>query len=86
VAAGEFGRTPRLTQASDSIGRDHWPDAQSAPVSGGGLRMGQVIGETNRRGEYLIERPPTPKDLLATIYCHLFNDAFTLYRFITDSW
>ena len=52
VAAGEFGRTPRLTHAAGLIGRDHWPDAQSALVSGGGLRMGQVIGATNRRGEY----------------------------------
>lgn len=71
VAAGEFGRTPRLTQASGLTGRDHWPDAQSALVSGGGLRMGQVIGATNRRGEFPTERPLTPQDLLATIYRHL---------------
>ncbi len=71
VAAGEFGRTPRLSQASGLIGRDHWPDAQSALVSGGGLRMGQVIGATNRRGEFPVERPLLPQDLLATIYRHL---------------
>ena len=74
VAAGEFGRTPRLTHADGLIGRDHWPDAQSALVSGGGLRMGQVIGATNRRGEYPVERPLTPQDLLATIYRHLGID------------
>ena len=50
VAAGEFGRTPRLTHAGGLIGRDHWLAAQSALVSGGGLRVGQVIGATNRRG------------------------------------
>ena len=75
VAAGEFGRTPRLVHADGLIGRDHWPDAQSALISGGGLRMGQVIGATNRRAEYPAERPLTPKDLLATIYRHLGIDA-----------
>lgn len=74
VAAGEFGRTPRLAQADGLIGRDHWPAAQSALVSGGGLRMGQVIGATNRRGEYPDDRPLTPQDLLATIYRHLGID------------
>ncbi len=71
VAAGEFGRTPRLTHAAGLIGRDHWPDAQSALISGGGLRMGQVIGATNRRAEFPAERPLSPRDLLATIYRHL---------------
>lgn len=74
VAVGEFGRTPRLVRSSGLIGRDHWPDAQSALVSGGGLRMGQVVGATNRRGEFPVERPLSPKDLLATIYRHLDID------------
>jgi uncharacterized protein (DUF1501 family) len=80
VAAGEFGRTPRLTHADGLIGRDHWPAAQSALVSGGGLRMGQVIGATNRRGEHPVERPLTPKDLLATIYRHLGIDHRAEFR------
>ena len=80
VAAGEFGRTPRLTHASGLIGRDHWPDAQSALVSGGGLRMGQVVGATNSRGEYPAERPLSPQDLLATIYRHLGIDARAEFR------
>jgi hypothetical protein len=80
VAAGEFGRTPRLTHADGLIGRDHWPGAQSVLVSGGGLRMGQVIGATNRRGEYPVERPLTPQDLLATIYRHLGIDHRAEFR------
>lgn len=80
VAAGEFGRTPRLARADGLIGRDHWPAAQSALVSGGGLRMGQVIGATNRRGEYPAERPLTPQDLLATIYRHLGIDHRVEFR------
>ncbi len=74
VAAGEFGRTPRLARADGLIGRDHWPAAMSALISGGGLRMGQVVGATNRWGEYPADRPLTPKDLLATIYRHLGVD------------
>jgi hypothetical protein len=80
VAAGEFGRTPRLAQAGGLIGRDHWPEAQSALVSGGGLRTGQVVGATNRRGEYPVERPLAPKDLLATIYRHLGIDHRAEFR------
>ena len=71
VAMGEFGRTPRLVHADGLIGRDHWPSAMSALVSGGGLRMGQVIGQTNSKAEYPAEQPLTPQDLLATIYRHL---------------
>jgi hypothetical protein len=74
VAMGEFGRTPRITQASGLSGRDHWPHAMSVLVSGGGWRMGQVIGATNSRAEYPVERPTTPQDLLATIYRHLGID------------
>jgi uncharacterized protein (DUF1501 family) len=74
VAMGEFGRTPRLTTLNGNIGRDHYPQAMCALVSGGGLRMGQVVGATSSRGEYPRERPLTPQDLLATIYQHLGID------------
>lgn len=83
VAVGEFGRTPRLTRADGLIGRDHWPDAQSAMISGGGLRMGQVVGATNRNGEFPAERPLTPQDLLATIYRHLGVDPRAEYHDFT---
>jgi hypothetical protein len=74
VAVGEFGRTPRLVQNSGLIGRDHWPEAQSALVACGGLRTGQVVGATNSKGEFPSERPLSPKDLLATVYRHLGID------------
>jgi uncharacterized protein (DUF1501 family) len=80
VAAGEFGRTLRLTHAAGLIGRDHWPDAQSDLVSGGGLRMGQVIGATNRRAEFPAERPHSHQELLATIYHHLGIHARSEFR------
>ncbi|MGD9723021.1 MAG: DUF1501 domain-containing protein [Pirellulales bacterium] len=74
VALGEFGRTPRLASPQGVLGRDHWPSAQAALVSGGGLRMGQVIGATTSKAEYPVERPLSPQDLLATIYRHLGID------------
>lgn len=80
VAAGEFGRTPKVVRHDGLIGRDHWPDAMSALVSGGGLRMGQVVGSTDRQGAYPADRPLTPKDLLATIYRHLGIDPSTTFH------
>lgn len=80
VVMGEFGRTPRLSVNSTGTGRNHWPQAYSVLFSGGGLRVGQVVGATNSRAEYPAERPCTPKDVLATIYRHLginWTDAFT---------
>jgi len=80
VATGEFGHTPRInyqvgTQTGvKQPGRDHWPAAMSVLVSGGGLRMGQVVGSTNAKGECPQERPLTPNDLWATIYRHLGID------------
>jgi len=77
IACGEFGRTPRVTHAaknfSDQIGlgRDHWPHAFSALIAGGGLKMGQVVGQTNSKSEYPQHNPVTPQDLLATVYRHL---------------
>lgn len=67
---GEFGRTPliRNQDPSGRPGRDHWPRAMSVFVSGGGLRMGQVIGATNPRGEHPVHRPLDSNCLLATIY------------------
>jgi hypothetical protein len=43
-------------------------------VAGGGMRTGQVIGATNARGEYPVERVLTPSDLWATMYRHLGID------------
>lgn len=76
VVVGEFGRTPKMRfgPPDNSYGRDHWPDAYSALVSGGGLRMGQVVGATNRNAEYPTQSPYSPQDLLAMIYRHLGID------------
>ncbi len=74
IFCGEFGRTPRIEHqdASRRPGRDHWPRAMSVFLAGGGLRMGQVIGQTNRRGEEPIQRIMDSNCLLATLY-HRFG-------------
>jgi hypothetical protein len=80
VVTGEFGRTPRITPAIGTQtgvmqpGRDHWPQAMSVLVSGGGLKMGQVVGSTNSKGEHPKDRPLTPNDLWATVFRHLGID------------
>ncbi len=80
IVTGEFGRTPRITYSTGTQtgvsqpGRDHWPSAMSMIVSGGGMRMGQVIGATNSRGEYPTQRRMSPNDLWATMFHHLGID------------
>ena len=80
LACGEFGRTPRVSHAPVNfsgqigLGRDHWPQAFSALIAGGGLRMGQVVGETNSKSEFPLHDPVTPQNLMATVYRHLGID------------
>ncbi len=78
---GEFGRTPKIANQDPTgrPGRDHWPRAMSVFFSGGGLKMGQVIGATNRRGEEPIERIMDSNCLLATIYDRFGIDTATSY-------
>ncbi|NBO92285.1 MAG: DUF1501 domain-containing protein [Planctomycetia bacterium] len=80
VVTGEFGRTPRISYSTGTQtgvkqpGRDHWPQAMSVLVSGGGLKMGQVVGSTNARGEHPKDRPLKVGDLWATVFTHLGID------------
>ncbi len=68
VVWGEFGRTPRITKEA---GRDHWPQVSCALLAGGGMKTGQVIGATNRLGEYAVKRPVTHQEIFATLYTRL---------------
>lgn len=72
VAWGEFGRTPRI---NDKSGRDHWPNVGPAILAGGGVRTGQVIGETDKIAARVIERPVSYQDVFATLYRSLGIDA-----------
>ena len=72
VAWGEFGRTPIINK---DAGRDHWPQVGCALLAGGGLRTGQVIGQTDRLGGQIVERPVHFGEVLATLYRQLGIDA-----------
>jgi hypothetical protein len=68
VVCTEFGRTPRINQNNGIPGRQHWPACFSAILAGGGIRGGQVYGESDKTGAYVKDRPVRPPDLAATIY------------------
>lgn len=64
VVTTEFGRTPRINTMA---GRDHWPNAFSIVMAGAGLKVGQVIGATDKIGGAVTDRPVTPADMAATV-------------------
>ena len=64
VWMGEFGRTPKINQQK---GRDHWANSWSTVVAGGGIKGGQVIGQTSDDGMEVKDRPVLVPDLLATV-------------------
>ena len=68
VAAGEFGRTPRI---NDVAGRDHWPGCNSVILAGGGIKSGYVYGSSDRIGAYPATNPVGPWDVFATmLHCY----------------
>ena len=71
VVWGEFGRTPKINK---DAGRDHWSQVSCAYLAGGGIRTGQVIGATNRLGEYATLRPVHVQEVIATLYHNLGID------------
>ncbi len=74
---GDFGRTPKI---NPSAGRYHWATAGVACMGGGGVKTGQVVGATNKLGEFVIDNPVTPQDLAATIYTALGVPLHTWFK------
>lgn len=72
VVWGEFGRTPKLNNRNS---RDHWPRVNAALLAGGGMRTGQVIGETNKYAEEPVNRPVKFQEVFATLYHSMGLDA-----------
>src|SRR5205823_7651783 len=68
VVWGEFGRTPKINK---DAGRDHWAKVNGALLSGGGMRVGQVIGSTDATAAYAKDQPIHYLDVLATLYHNL---------------
>ena len=71
IVWGEFGRSPTINKDG---GRDHWPRVSSALLAGGGMKVGQVIGATDRLGGEPSERPVTFGEVFATLYHNLGID------------
>jgi len=62
----EFGRTPKI---NDRKGRDHWTHAFSFAFAGAGVPGGQVVGETDREGGYIVSsKAYTIEDYAVTLY------------------
>jgi uncharacterized protein (DUF1501 family) len=71
VWMGDFGRTPKI---NGNEGRDHYPQAWSAVVGGGGLRGGIAIGETDAEGAKVVKDKTSPNDLMATLVTRMGID------------
>ena len=84
VAIGEFGRSPKIgASTTDNVGpggRDHWPECYSFLIAGGGVRPGQVYGESDRFGGWPKTNAVHPYDVLATVHHALGIDPTTEYR------
>ena len=65
VISGEFGRTPRINR---NAGRDHWAPLSTLALAGGGLQMGQTIGESAPKLDVPATAAISPQDLMATIF------------------
>jgi hypothetical protein len=77
VITGEMGRSPtKNTRAEGSVGvggTGHWKDVTPLVFAGGGLKMGQVIGKTDRTASRVTTELYRPASLLATILHTLFD-------------
>jgi hypothetical protein len=76
VISGEFGRTPKV---NGSAGRDHWAPLSTLALAGGGLKMGQVVGESAAKVDVPKTTPIGPQDLMATIFDVLGIDRRTQF-------
>lgn len=68
MAAGEFGRTPKINKSG---GRDHWARAMCAVMAGGDVTGGQVIGETDATAAEPASVGYTPDDLAASFFANI---------------
>jgi hypothetical protein len=71
LVLGEFGRTPKINK---DAGRDHWSNAMSVMLAGGGTPGGVVVGATDRAGYNAVERILSPENFVSTVYRKLGID------------
>ncbi len=71
VCTSEHGRTPKITTGQGG-GRDHWSRVYTSLLAGGGTKRGHIVGASDKQGGDVLDRPISPKDVLATMY-HLLG-------------
>jgi hypothetical protein len=71
VVLGEFGRTPKINK---DAGRDHWSNAMSVLMAGGGTPGGVIVGATDPGGYSAVDRVLSPENFVATVYAKLGID------------
>jgi hypothetical protein len=77
---GEFGRTPKINTRSAEGGRDHYPRCMFMLMAGGGVRGGQVIGESDETASAPKNEAITPDDVAASFYHALGIDHTQEYQ------
>ena len=70
VLTGDFGRTPKINKRG---GRDHWANLSTLAFWGGGLKMGQVVGRSDRNNAVPATTPCSTPNLLSTVMHALFD-------------
>jgi uncharacterized protein (DUF1501 family) len=70
IVTGDFGRTPKINKNG---GRDHWANLCTLGLFGGGLKMGQVIGKSDRNNGVPASDPISTPNLLSTVMHYLFD-------------
>lgn len=80
VWMGEFGRTPKIKKDG---GRDHYAKGWVAGLSGAGVKVGQVLGATDKDGVDVTDRPVGVQDLFRT-FCH-FLDMDPDHEYVTPA-
>lgn len=71
---GEFGRTPKINDRTAEGGRDHYPRCMFMLQAGGGVRGGQIIGESDETAAAPKNDPISPSDVAASFYHNLGID------------
>jgi hypothetical protein len=70
IVTGDFGRTPKVNARG---GRDHWSRLCTLALAGGGLKMGQVVGQSSRQNDVPDTEPISTPNLMSTVLHTLFD-------------
>ncbi len=68
IWTGDFGRTPKINSAA---GRDHWAGSMVFGIGGGGIRVGEVLGKSDRYAEQPTTKMVQAEDVVATVFSRL---------------